>query len=62
MMNAANCGGDRGRFAKWMEPRRKRKLWEVEGSYNIQNLSQLERENMKKDKIIQQLKQEIKEF
>ena len=62
MINVTDCGGDRGGFAKLMEPRRKRKPWEVEGSYNIQNLSQLERENKKKGKIIQQLKQEIKEF
>ena len=54
MINVTDCGGDRGRFDKLMEPGRKRKPWEVGGSYNMQNLSLLEREKVKKDKIIQQ--------
>ena len=62
MINVINKGGDRERFVKFMEPVRMRKSWEIKRNYNIQNLSQLGRKNLKKYKIIQQLKQEIKEF
>ena len=62
MINVTNYVGDRGRFNKLMTPVRKKKPWEVEWGFSMQNLSQLKKGILKKDKIILQLKQEIKQF
>ena len=59
IINVTNCGSDRGRFAKFMTPGRKRKPREVEQNYSIQVLSQLERITLRDYTAVEKRNQRI---
>ena len=53
---------DKGRFGKLLAPGRKRKAWEVERDHNYTTTKMLEKDNKSKDKVIQMLREEVKDF
>ena len=54
--------GEKGRFGKLLAPGRKRKIWEMERDDKCNLVHSLENQLDRKDKVIQKMEDQIKEF
>ena len=54
--------GDKGKFGKLLAPGQIRKAWEISRDHDMQTRNRLEKDNKLKERIIEELKEEVKEF